>query len=296
MPTTAPTSRLRAIPRLAWRIARPFLIAYICVVVIAMSMERRLIYPAPRADRGDWSATDPAHEDVWFQSADGTRLNGWFLPHSTSTRAILYCHGNGQNVALTADLAALLRDRLHASIFIFDYRGYGRSEGIPNEAGCIADAQAARDWLAKRMGADPHEIVLIGHSLGGGVAAALAADGGARALILENTFSSIVDVAAHSHWWLPVRLVMRNRYDSISRIRQYDGPLLQFHGTVDSLIPIQFGRRLFEASSSAMKQFVAGSGLGHDDGPPDGYYSELAKFLDNIDLGLLISPPNGPAD
>lgn len=281
--TSADTSSTRSSFRLAWRIVRALLIAYVCVVLIAMAMERHLIYPAPSAARGNWNATDPAHEDVWFTSADGTRLNGWFVPHPTAKRAILYCHGNGENVALDAQLVALLCDRLHASVFVFDYRGYGRSEGTPHEAGCIADGRAARAWLAERLGIQPQEIVLLGHSLGGGVAVALAADGGARALILENTFSSIVDVAAHSHWWLPVRLVMRNRYDSVSCIKHYDGPLFQTHGTNDTLIPIQFGRRLFDASPSKNKRFIEASGLGHDDGPADNYYRDLAAFLDEAD-------------
>jgi fermentation-respiration switch protein FrsA (DUF1100 family) len=281
--TSTQTFAARRLARLTWRITRPFLIAYSCVVLIAMAMERYLIYPAPSAARGNWNATDPLHEDVWFNSADGTKLFGWFLPNPTSKRAVLYCHGNGENVALDGELVALLKDRLHASVFVFDYRGYGRSEGSPNEAGCIADGQAARAWLMKRLGLQPNEIVLLGHSLGGGIVAALAAEGGARAVVLENTFSSIVDVAAHSHWWLPVRLVMRNRYDSVSRIRQYDGPLFQTHGANDTLIPIEFGRRLFDASPSKIKRFIEATGLGHDDGPADSYYRDLAAFLDAID-------------
>jgi fermentation-respiration switch protein FrsA (DUF1100 family) len=279
----AAAGRNRRVLRIAWRIARPFVIAYLCVVLIAMALERRLIYPAPSVARGNWRATDPAHEDVWFESADGTKLHGWFVPHATAKRAILYCHGNGEHVALDAELVALMRDRLHANVFVFDYRGYGRSEGTPHEAGCIADAIAAQAWLAERLGIRPGDIVLVGHSLGGGVAVAVAAERGAKALVVENTFSSIVDVAADSHWWLPVRLVMRNRYDSVSRIRQYDGPLFQAHGADDTLVPIRFGRRLFDAAPGKVKRFVEGDGLGHDDGPPDGYYAQLAAFLDQVE-------------
>jgi fermentation-respiration switch protein FrsA (DUF1100 family) len=293
--TTKPSGKQRA-ARIAWRATRPFVIAYVIVVLIAIAMERSLIYPAPRADRGDWNAADPVHEDVWFTSADGTRLFGWFLPNPQTQRAVLYCHGNGENVALDGDLCALLKDRLHASVFVFDYPGYGRSEGQPGEASCIASAEAARDWLAKRLGIQSNEIILLGHSLGGGVAAALAADGGARALVLENTFSTMVDVAAESYWWLPCRLVMRNRYDSISRIQKYDGPLFQSHGNNDLLIPIQFGRKLFSASPSKVKRFLEAAGRGHDDGPADNYYQQLAAFLDEVDAAVATispSPPNG---
>jgi pimeloyl-ACP methyl ester carboxylesterase len=293
MGTDTQTPYPRRIARLLWRAARPFLIAYVCVVLIAMSMERRLIYPAPPFARGDWNATDPAHEDVWFTSADGTRLHGWFLPHPMARRTILYCHGNGEHVALDGDLCGLLRDRLKASVFVFDYPGYGHSDGKPGEASCIAAAQAARDWLVRRLGIQSNEIILLGHSLGGGVATALAADGGARALVLENTFSNMADVAAHSHWWLPIRLVMRNRYDSVARIRKYDGPLIQTHGAADSLVPIHFGRALFDASPSKLKRFIEGVG-GHDDGPPDNYYQVLAAFLDEVDAALQPASPSPP--
>jgi fermentation-respiration switch protein FrsA (DUF1100 family) len=281
--TNAKPSALRRFARLLWRAARPFLIAYVIVVLIAMFLETRLVYPAPGAQRGDWNVTDPPHEDVWFTSADGTRLNGWLVLHATSKRVILYSHGNGQNVALKVKLLAFLSDRLRASVFVYDYRGYGRSEGTPSEAGCIADGQAARAWLCERLGIQPSDIILVGHSLGGGIAVALAADGGAKALVIENTFSRMVDVAAFSHWWLPVRLVMRNRYDSLARIQQYDGPLFQTHGTDDMLIPIQFGKDLFATSPSKTKRFLEGPGLTHDDGPPDDYYPQLVKFLDAID-------------
>jgi uncharacterized protein len=282
MTTDVKPPAARRIARLLWRASRPFLIAYVVVVLIAMFLETRLVYPAPTALRGDWTATDPPHEDVWFNSADGTKLNGWLVLHPTSKRVILYSHGNGENVALDADLIALLSNRLRASVFVYDYRGYGRSEGTPSEAGCIADGQAARAWLCERLQIKPSDVILLGHSLGGGVAVALAADGGAKALVLENTFSRMVDVAAYSHWWLPVRLVMRNRYDSLVRIRKYDGPLLQSHGTKDLLIPIQFGKELYDASPSKLKQFIEGPG-GHDDGPPADYYSKLAAFLDEVD-------------
>jgi fermentation-respiration switch protein FrsA (DUF1100 family) len=179
-------------------------------------------------------------------------------------------------------LIALLSDRLRASVFVYDYRGYGRSEGTPSEAGCIADGQAAREWLCQRLEIQPNDIILIGHSLGGGVSVALAADGGAKALVLENTFSRMVDVAAFSHWWLPVRLVMRNRYDSLARIQNYHGPVFQCHGSSDTLVPLRFGKELFDAAPTKDKTFVEGTG-GHDDGPPDGYYSALAKFLDAVD-------------
>ena len=195
-------------------------------------------------------------------------------------RAILYCHGNGEHIAFNAELAARLRDSLEASVFLFDYRGYGRSAGRPSEAGCIADGRAAQHWLAARMGIKPDEVVVMGRSLGGGVAVALAAEEGAQALVLENAFPVMSDVAAMHYPWLPVRWVMDNRYDCISRIQTYRGPVLQSHGTSDELIPIDMARRLFDAAPGSAKRWIQFAGLGHNSDWPAEYYGDLRAFLD----------------
>jgi fermentation-respiration switch protein FrsA (DUF1100 family) len=266
--------------RRGWRIVRPAIVAYLIVVLGLMLFERYLVYPVPPLARGDWHPRGLGHEDVTFHSADGTKLHGWYVPHPQARRAILYCHGNGEQVADNADLVALLRDKLQASIFIFDYRGYGYSEGRPDEAGCIADGRAAQAWLAGKMGIRPDQIVLMGRSLGAGVAVALASESGAAALILENAFPSLTDVAAALYWWLPVRWAMDNRFDSISRIHKYQGPLFQCHGAADQLVPITMGRQLFDAAPTTQKQFLEFPNFGHNDAWPASYYDKLAAFLD----------------
>jgi fermentation-respiration switch protein FrsA (DUF1100 family) len=247
-----------------------------------MFLERWLVYPAPPRTAGDWKASWLPHEDVWFQSADGTKLNGWFVPHENPKRAVLYCHGNGEHISFNAELAAQLRDSLQASVFLFDYRGYGKSEGRPSESGCIADGHAAQNWLANRMGIKPSEVVLMGRSLGGAVAVALASEVGAQALIVETSFSTMPDVAAALYPWLPVRWAMDNRYDSLSRIKKYSGPYIQSHGTGDSLVPIAMARTLFDVAPSANKKWLEFADLGHNDVWPESYYGELAAFLDAV--------------
>jgi fermentation-respiration switch protein FrsA (DUF1100 family) len=266
--------------QLGWRIVRPLLLAYLLVVLAMMLLESRLVYPIPSPELGDWNPAGLGHEDVWFESADGTRLHGWFVPHAAPKRAILFCHGNGEHVAFNADLAARLRDSLQASVFLFDYRGYGRSAGRPSEQGCIADGRAAQRWLAKRMAIEPDAVVLMGRSLGTAVAIALAAEEGAAALILENAFPSMTDVAALHHPWLPVRWAMDNRYDSLSRIAHFHGPVVQSHGTDDTLIPLAMGRRLFDAAPGRHKRWIAFPSLGHNSPWPSTYYADLAAFLD----------------
>jgi fermentation-respiration switch protein FrsA (DUF1100 family) len=247
-----------------------------------MFLERWLVYPAPPPGAGDWTAAWLPHEDVWFHAADGTRLNGWFVPHANSKRAILYCHGNGEHIAFNAELAANLRDGLDASVFLFDYRGYGRSEGRPDEAGCIADGHAAQLWLAERVGIKPEGVVLMGRSLGGAVAVALASANGAQTLVLENTFSSMSDVAAGLYPWLPVRWIMKNRYDSLSRIQNYSGPVIQSHGIADTLVPIDAARALFAAAPTTHKRWLEFDGLDHNSDYPPEYQAELRRFLDRF--------------
>jgi uncharacterized protein len=266
-----------------WRIAKPVILAYLLILLALMLFENRLVYPVPPVSWGNWNPTGLEHEDVWFESADGTKLHGWFVPHANPVRAILYCHGNGEHVAMNADLAAHLRDRLQASVFLFDYRGYGRSDGSPHEAGCVADGSAAQRWLAERMGIGPGEVVLMGRSLGGGVAVALAAKNGAKALVLENTFPRMTDAAASHYPWLPVRWVMDNRYDSLSLIRRYTGPVLQSHGGSDKVVPVNLGRQLYEAASCKTKRWIELPNMGHNDAWPKSYYDDLAEFLSKVE-------------
>jgi fermentation-respiration switch protein FrsA (DUF1100 family) len=142
----------------------------------------------------------------------------------------------------------------------------------------LADARAARAWLAKRTGVSESQIVLMGESLGGGVMVDLASQDGARALILDSTFSALPDVAAHHYRWLPVRWLMRNRFDSLAKIGAYRGPLLQMHGDADTIIPLTIGQRLFEAANEP-KRFVVLPGHDHNDVRPHEFYAALDAFV-----------------
>jgi fermentation-respiration switch protein FrsA (DUF1100 family) len=176
-----------------------------------------------------------------------------------------------------------LQSQLGATVFVYDYRGYGRSRGKPTERGCVADGMAAQRWLADREGVNTDDIVLMGRSIGGGVSVAAAAEQGARALVLEATFSRMTDAAANLYPWLPVRLVMSNRYNSIKRMQKFSGPLFQSHGAADEVVPIKLARKLFDSSPSDDKQFYEIAYARHNDTPPTAYYSALNAFLDRVD-------------
>lgn len=264
----------------------PILVMSICLVAVAgcsslAKLERSTIFqPIRTAEENGRPAAAP-FEDARFAASDGTRLHGLYLPHKRPRAAILYCHGNGGNVAMWAGAAQTLHDRAEASVLVFDYRGYGQSEGQPSELGVLADARAARAWLANREKIAEHQIVLLGRSLGGGVAVDLAASDGARALVLESTFTSMPDVAQTMYPFLPMRWLMQTRFDSAAKIGKYHGPLLQSHGTADRLIPYRIGRRLFDAANEP-KQLVPLAGGDHNDPQSDEYYRTLSAFLGRL--------------
>jgi fermentation-respiration switch protein FrsA (DUF1100 family) len=253
------------------------------LVVAMMWLENWMVYPAPRFAAGEWDL--PAGvEDVWFESADGTRLHGWFAEGAGEPQGtLLYFHGNGEHVAHQADLIDLMRSRFRLNVLVFDYRGYGRSEGRPSEAGIQQDARAALAWLNERTGTTPAETIYFGRSLGAAVAVELAVARDCRMLVLSNAFSSMPDVAANVYPWLPVRWLMRNRYPSLERIRECHQPLLQAHGTDDTLVPIAMARRLFEASPATRKKFVELEGEAHNDGYSIRFWQEFEQFITEID-------------
>lgn len=219
--------------------------------------------------------------DAWFTADDGVRLHGRFFDHPRPRAVALFCHGNAGSVASWSEVARELNVRHHLAVLVFDYRGYGKSEGVPSEQGILRDGDAARQWLAERTSIREADIVLMGRSLGGAVAVDLAATGGARGLILQSTFSSLPDVAASHVPWAVPHLMMTQRLNSSARIKGYSGPLLQAHGDADRLIPIASARKLF-AAAPGPKRFVVIPGADHNDPPDDAFASVLDEFLESL--------------
>jgi uncharacterized protein len=265
-----------------WQILRLIRFAatvYLLVLVILMFFEESLIFIPSRYPEGDWRPSGLAFEDAKFQAADGTKLHGWYGPHAKPRAVILFCHGNAGNVTHRAEILWKLNNDVGASVLIFDYRGYGRSEGKPNETGILSDARAARAWLAKRENIAEKDIVMMGESLGGAVAVDLAAKDGAKGLVLISTFTSVPDVAAYHYPVFPVRLLMRTRLDAVGQIANYKGPLLQMHGEADTIVPFKIGRQLFDAANEP-KQFLVFPNHDHNDTLPDHFFQTLKTFLD----------------
>ena len=254
---------------------------YVAVCLLMMALERWLVYFPPAT--AHWSLSPHSgDEEAWFEFSDGTRLNGVLLRQPGSSRAILYCHGNGEDVPHALSRMDELRRRLDANVFVFDFRGYGGSDGSPQEAGIIEDGLAAQRWLAERLQCKPTDIVVMGRSLGGGIAVAVAAQQGARGLVLQNTFNRLDEVAAGQYPWLPVRWLIRNHYPSNEWIAGYTGPLLQSHGTTDEIVPYESGQALFDACPSADKQFFTIDGGYHNEAEPAEYDALLSEWFDRI--------------
>lgn len=243
-------------------------------------LERSVIYqPSKWPDDFELPENAPV-EDAWFTSDDGTKLHGLFAEHPDPQAIALVCHGNAGNVADRVGSLAILNQAHRLSVLMFDYRGFGQSEGKPDELGIMKDARAARKWLAKRTGVAESEIVIMGRSLGGAVAVDLAAKDGAKALVLASTFSSMPEVAGTHLKLIPTGLLMTQRLESIKKLPQYHGPLLQTHGKDDRLIPIELGRKLFDVAPGP-KRFIEVEG-GHNAPQSPEYREALEELFQNL--------------
>ncbi|HET8701748.1 MAG TPA: alpha/beta hydrolase [Nitrococcus sp.] len=188
------------------------------------------------------------YEVVSLYSQDGVKLHGWYIPAVQGRGYLLFCHGNAGNISHRLYSLRLLH-RLGLSILIFDYRGYGLSEGSPSDEGLHLDAQAALLYLLEKRQVPPERLFILGRSLGGAIAAQLAAKHPPAALILDSTFTSAVDLAADLYPWLPTRWLTRLRYDTLAALRQIRVPVLILHSRDDTLITVNHGHRLYQAAN-----------------------------------------------
>ena len=250
--------------------------------LVLLFMQPRLLYhPTHEVTRAP-SGRGLAYEDVVFQSRDGIRLTGWYVPALDARFTVLFCHGNGGNLMHTLDAVNLFHE-MGLSCLVFDYRGYGNSEGRPTEAGTYLDARAAFDWLTQVRQVPAGRIILCGRSLGAAIAAHLAGQVSPAALVVEGAFTSYPDIGARFYPYMPVRLFARFRYHTLSHVRQARCPVMVVHSKDDELVPPDFGRRLFEAAGEP-KQFVEITG-GHNEGfqlSADRYKEAWTRWLDSL--------------
>jgi len=247
------------------------------------TIDEMLLFFPMKYPVGDWEPDSLTYEDVWFQAQDGTKLHGWFCPCENPRAVVLFAHGNGGNLSHRAWLAKFMQEQLRVSVMMFDYRGYGRSEGTPTAKGILEDGRAACAELAERAGVKESDLVLMGRSLGGAVVVPLAVEIHARGLILQSTFSSLKEVA-ESHYPKLAWVVPADKLNSASLIPQYKGALLESHGTADRTVPYRSGKKLFDAANEP-KQWVTIPGGDHNDSQTPEYYKTLNAFIERLSEG-----------
>jgi len=262
---------------------------YALLVLLAWLFQARLLYlpasgiEATPADRG------MPYEDVVLETDDGVRLSAWYVPAEPGRATLLFFHGNAGNISHR--LASIARFReLGLSVFIVDYRGYGRSGGRPSEAGTARDARAAWAHLTETRGIDPRRIVIFGRSLGAAVAAELARTVRPAAVILESPFTSVPAIAQEAYPFLPARWLSRFRYPTVEYIGSAAAPVLVIHSEDDEIIPFAHGRAVYAAAPEP-KRLLRIRG-GHNTGflESDAVYREgLDAFLTGV-AGLPRTP------
>jgi fermentation-respiration switch protein FrsA (DUF1100 family) len=248
---------------------RQILIAVVVAIalwtLVAMIFENKFIYFPSQYPHGLYEEARfiPHLTECWMTTEDGVKIHGWFTPADSAIATVVIAHGNAGNISHRIDFVRRLQ-QIHFNVMIFDYRGYGKSEGSPDEAGVYRDGRAAFDYVVRLPGVDARKIILWGTSLGGAVAVDVALHRQAAGLILESTFSSAKDVARVAYPFLPVQYTLRTKFNSVEKISAIKIPLLQMHGNRDGIIPIKLGRKLFDAAREP-KEFYAISGADHND-------------------------------
>jgi len=236
--------------------------------------------PTGRAIHATRAAIGLAFAAVWLDADAGVRVHGWFVPHVRPRGAALILHGNAGSIALRLDWLRMFHG-LGYAVLIIDYRGYGRSTGRPTEQGTYADARLAWAHLTNERGFAPGDIVLLGESLGGPIAAHVAARERPRALVLHSTFTSVPDLAAALYRFMPVRWLVRFDYDTRAFLAQVSAPVLIAHSRADDIVPYSHALAL-HAAANEPKAFLELAG-GHNDAfifRRREWVDALARFLD----------------
>ncbi len=256
------------------------LVTYLVVCFAVFLIQSKLIFIPSRKIDSTPDDINRAYEPVLLKTADRVSIAGWFIPHERARGTAIFFHGNAGNISHRLVTIHALHE-LGLNTLIVDYRGYGESEGAPSEKGLYADAEAAWQYVVDEKGESPDRIVLVGRSLGGAVAIELASRHTPGVLIVESTFTSLVDVAKEHFPFLPTSLLLRHRFPSINRIGKIDCPKLILHGRDDTLIPIEIGRTLFEAASEP-KAFIETPGEHNNSGftHTDAFTRKVNEFLD----------------
>lgn len=259
---------------------------YLLLCAFMFFMQSRLLY-YPNLPSRELRSTPAAigldYQSITLTAGDLVRLHGWYVPAKKERAVLLFFHGNAGNISHRLDSLRIFHN-LGLSVLIFDYRGYGRSEGKVNERGTYLDAEAAWRYLTEERQIRPGNIILFGRSLGGAIAARQAAGDTPAALILESVFTSVPDLAARYYPIFPVRLLSRFNYDTLEALRNGFCPVLIIHSHNDEIIPYENGLRLYEAAREP-KSFLAIRGSHNE-----GFLTSGSLYVNGLDAFISSLP------
>ncbi len=227
---------------------------YVVLLVVLWSFQSRFIYPAPQTP----APLTPGYSEVQLETSDGLSLRSFYREAADGLPTVVYFHGNGGTLAEASISNIGLTEAGFGSLLV-EYRGYGGNSGDPSEQGFYRDGEAAMAWLADQEIARENTVI-IGNSIGSGVATEMALHHDAAALILVAPFTSLPEAAQSNLWWLPARMLVRDQYRNAEKIDDLDMPILIQHGDADTLIPFEQGRTLNQKAHNAVFQPYEGSG------------------------------------
>ncbi|MDR1480343.1 MAG: alpha/beta hydrolase [Planctomycetaceae bacterium] len=255
----------------------------------------------PRGDWGSWDKTDNVSKEVSFRNTKNQLLVGRYFecqkvqklisdsladsnhPNNATQGSILYCHGNAENISHLVDFALQLSGDLRCNVLIFDYAGYGKSEGNPTAKGILDDGRAARDWLAAHDGISREQVIVYGQSLGGSVAVDIAAGDGAMGLIVESSFTSLGDMGRKIFPFLPANYLLRERLASVEKIGNVTCPVFISHGKPDNVVPFSQGQRLFDNAKEPKTFYITPSGYDYHSAPHcETHRKKLKEFIKSL--------------
>jgi uncharacterized protein len=261
-------------------------VAYVVVLIAIRLFESHLVFfpNIPGRLAGDWAPRGLGEENVWLKSGDGIKLHGWWIRPQGAEFTFLCFHGNAGNITDRTDIYRFL-SQLPANVLAVEYRGYGKSEGKPSEAGLYRDAEAGYEYLIRERGIEARKIISYGQSLGTAVAADLASRSEVGGVVLEAPFASAAAVARLRFWFLPgLSVLVHSQFDTEGKLQRVRAPVLIAHCSEDPVIPIGLGERTYREAREP-KTFVRIEGYCHEEASiiaPEKYRAALVQFLGSL--------------
>ncbi len=265
-----------------WTICLIIVIAYSIVGWTLYFLQSRFLYAPVREVTYTPADINLTYEKVALKTEDGLKIAAWYIPAENARYTILFCHGNAGNMTHRLDSINLFNE-MGLSCLLFDYRGYGDSQGQPTEAGTYMDATAAWKWLTEKRKIPPQRIIIFGRSLGGSIAAHLAGRVEPRALVLESAFTSYEQIGKKFYPYMPVHFFAKFYYNTLEYVGNVRCPVFIVHSRNDEIVPFEFGLRLYAAAAEPKQLLeIAGS---HNDGflfSGDVYTRGWEAWLDSL--------------